>query len=389
MSARVSVNRNVLEWAVRQSGKTLPKVQERFPKFDEWLEQQTSPTFNQLVDFSSFTKIPFGYLVLQEVPRETLPLLEFRTVETEEIHNPSRELVDTIKDMEKKQNWMREYLIDENYSSNKLVGALEFSEKLSILEVARFIRENYRIPILWYKQINSKTNSFDYLKEKISAQGILVMQNGTALGNTHRLLDVSEFRAFALIDDYAPLIFINTKDTLSGKIFSTFHELVHLTLGESSLYNKQFYNGNKFKNSLEIFCNAVAAELIIPENSFENEWNSSEEKDTLLKIDSLAIIYKISPVVIARKALDKKLISREIYTIVSDQAKKNAMSIKTSSSGGNPIYTAQSRLDKNFIYALSNGLDKGFAVYTDIYKLTGLSRNVFEKVEQNIVGGGV
>ena len=386
MSVRITVNKNVLEWAVRQSGKTLQEVIDRFPKFDEWLDGKTSPTFNQLASFSSFTKIPFGYLVLEEVPKETVPLLEFRTVETEEIENPSRELIDTIKDMEKKQSWMRDYLIEENYSSNRLIGALEFSEDLEVLKVAEFIRKNYEMPNRWFKKMNSRAKSFDYLKEKISNQGILIMQNGTALGNTHRPLDVAEFRAFALIDDYAPLIFINTRDTLSGRVFSLLHELVHLTLGESSLYNKQFFDGSKFKNNLEIFCNAVAAELVVPESSFKNEWEKSEEKDILTRVDDLADIYKISPVVIARKALDKKLINPNTYKTISDQAKKNALSVRQSGSGGNAIYTAQSRLDKKFIYALSNGLDKGSAVYTDVYKLTGLSRNVFGKVEQNIMG---
>lgn len=391
MSTRISVNRSVLEWAVRQSGKTIQEVQIKFPKFDEWLKKEVSPTFNQLVTFSSFTKIPFGYLVLQDVPEETLPLLEFRTVDTEEIQNPSRELIDTIKDMEKKQNWMREYMLDENYSSNNLIGALEFSDRLNFTDVADFIRESYGIPIAWHNNVNSKINSFDYLKDKISNKGVLVMQNGTALGNTHRPLDPSEFRAFALIDNYAPLIFINTKDTLSGKVFSILHELVHLTIGENSLYNKQFYNGNKFKNNLEIFCNSVAAELVVPESTFNQEWERFKENDVLLKIEHLATFYKISTVVIARKALEKKFISREIYTKVSDEAKKNALnnSNKPSKPGGNPVYTAQSRLDKKFIYALSNGLDKGFAVHTDIYKLTGLSRNVFNKVEQNIIRGGV
>lgn len=157
MSVRITVNKNVLEWAVRQSGKAIQDVRERFPKFDEWLSGETSPTFNQLVSFSSFTKISFGYLALEEVPRETVPLLEFRTVETEEIENPSRELIDTIKDMEKKQNWMREYLIEESYSSNSLIGALEFSEDLEVVEAADFIRTNYEIPTLWYKKLEAKS----------------------------------------------------------------------------------------------------------------------------------------------------------------------------------------------------------------------------------------
>jgi len=34
------------------------------------------------------------------------------------------------------------------------------------------------------------------------------MMNGIVRGNTHRPLDVNEFRAFTIIDEYAPLIFM-------------------------------------------------------------------------------------------------------------------------------------------------------------------------------------
>ncbi len=44
------------------------------------------------------------------------------------------------------------------------------------------------------------------------------MQNGGVVGsNTRRKLDIEEFRGFMLYDEYAPLIFINANDSISGK----------------------------------------------------------------------------------------------------------------------------------------------------------------------------
>ena len=61
---------------------------------------------------------------------------------------------------------------------------------------------------------NRKSNdTFNVLRKASSDLGILVMQNGIVGNNPHRSLDISEFRAFVLIDAYAPLIFLNAKDS--------------------------------------------------------------------------------------------------------------------------------------------------------------------------------
>src|SRR5699024_11556870 len=76
-----------------------------------------------------------------------------------------------------------------------------------------------------------------------------VMQNGIALNNTHRPLDLNEFRAFTLVDEYAPLIFINTLDTNNGKTFSLLNEVAHVFLGINSLYNDDFQQTEKDINA--------------------------------------------------------------------------------------------------------------------------------------------
>ena len=84
------------------------------------------------------------------------------------------------------------------------------------------------------------------------------MMNGVVGNNTHRKLSVNEFRAFTLIDEYAPLIFINTADSKNGKLFSILHEFVHVLLGKNSFYNDE-YGTNMYNSAEERFCNAGRA----------------------------------------------------------------------------------------------------------------------------------
>ena len=46
--------------------------------------------------------------------------------------------------------------------------------------------------------------------------------------NTRRPLDENEFRGFTLVDDIAPLVFVNSHQTLNGQIFTLAHEFAHV-----------------------------------------------------------------------------------------------------------------------------------------------------------------
>ena len=61
----------------------------------------------------------------------------------------------------------------------------------------------------------------DYVRALVSGAeeaGILVMRSGVALGNTHRKLDVSEFRGFAVSHPMAPVVFINSADAPTARL---------------------------------------------------------------------------------------------------------------------------------------------------------------------------
>lgn len=67
--------------------------------------------------------------------------------------------------------------------------------------------------------------------------GVFVVMNGVVNNNNKRKLDVTEFRGFVLHDEYAPFVFINNNDAVSGKIFTLIHEIARILLGKTASFD--------------------------------------------------------------------------------------------------------------------------------------------------------
>jgi len=390
-TVRVNVEPTVIHNAVSKSGRSLEEVKERFKSYEKWVNNELNPTYNQLVDLSKFLRIPFGFLLVKTPIDEELPLLEFRTIDTEAIQNPSRELIDTIYDMERKQEWLRDNLIEDGRDPLDFVGVFKNKKSISHIEAADKIRDVFALDKKWYEEVNSKKSTFNFLRDLFSQYGVVVMQNGVALNNTRRPLNLEEFRAFTLVDEYAPLIFLNNLDSNSGKTFSLLHEVAHIFFGVDSLYNDDFQKRDKYTSSIETICNKVAGEIIAPTDLFINYWDSTykNEKNLYEKIEKIANDFKVSKLVVARKALDQSYIGpkqyNDIAVLVRDEFQLSRMR-RERTKGGNPVNNALSRLDENFVRTLVTNTEFGRTQYNDAYRLAGVSRGVFEDLSDRLKG---
>ena len=153
-------------------------------------------------------------------------------------------------------------------------------------------------------RFKSKSSHEQLVKWKniLQGQGIIILEHPFPLADS---------RAFTLYSEISPLIVLNSKDTNNAKIFSLFHELGHLILGQTDLDIKLDLSIDK-KNADEFFCNQFAAQMLVPFDLLK-DYIGSRPVDEALVIDS-AIRFKVSTAVIWRVLFDQSLISYSKFT---------------------------------------------------------------------------
>lgn len=385
MAATYNVSPDVLTW-VFQKAQNSPIPLKSVPLLQAWIDGSKTPTFSQIEAVSTETKIPLGYFFLNTPPEESIPLLQFRTVNSEQYKDPSRNLIDTIHDMERIIDWTKNAMIDSNSEPNEIVGSQRSVKDPFIL--ANYIRKVLGLNIYWSIHSHSAEESFKTLRDRINTVGVIVMQNGTASGNSKRPLDVDEFRAFTIIDNYAPLIFINARDSQNAKLFSLLHEFAHICLGVDSLFNENHWICPSNNSVLETLCNAVAAELLVPTEMFKKKWQELKPICQSIEdvIEKTAYYFKCGQVVVARKASDLKMINKEKYHQIANTARTQYLDSreKKNSSGGNYYTTMASRIDRRFFSMLLESVFQGKTQYTEACKLTNTNRITFSELAERM-----
>lgn len=368
MSTRVDVKPELLRWAITRSGKTPEDYASRFPHLGEWMRAKVKPTLKQLEDFATATHAPIGFLLLPEPPEERVPIPDFRTIGHKQATRPSPNLLDTIYICQQRQEWYRDTARIHGESPLPFIGSVKVGD--DVVATAAAIRKELGYALTAQSKAPSWTDALRAFIEHAEEAGIMVMTNGVVLNNTSRPLDPDEFRGFALVDNLAPVIFVNGADTKSAQMFTLAHELVHVWIGETGISNEDA--SRTAQNEVERWCDRVAAELLVPLAALKTEYDPDANRDN--EKTRLARRYKVSTLVILRRMHDAGGLTREQLRKAYDAEVKHLRSIATTSSGGNFYATQAARASKRFTKALILSTLEGQTLYRDAFRLLGFSK---------------
>lgn len=291
------------EYIVSKTGLKEEKVQ-------LWLEPENSalPTIKQAKTIASCLHIPFAglYMNPEQVKLKSIPAVKnYRTVYGAAILDDSA-LNIALLDLLEERDFLKE--AQDELSLQSPIFCMSISTPEDPVLWANEIRRLFDIRLETQYRCSSPRKFYLYLRDKVEAAGIFV----------HCFTDVpvETARGLAIYDSSMPIIGINDEDHPPAKSFSIIHELVHVFKRESSLCNDM-----KSARKEEVFCNAVAGELLVPRKELKAFIHSKGMEAPFHKrnIEQIANKFSVSREVIIRRLLDTGLITIAAHDAFVDE----------------------------------------------------------------------
>ncbi|MBN1961251.1 MAG: ImmA/IrrE family metallo-endopeptidase [Deltaproteobacteria bacterium] len=378
---RVTIKPELIRWACERSRIPELSLKEHFPKLSEWINGEKQPTIKQLEKFAKVTHTPFGFLFYPEPPDEPMPIPDFRKLKDAAQGRPSPDLLDTIYAMQYRQEWLREERIEGEADPLDFVGSARLHD--NPIAIGQEMRRIVGVSEGWTGPVHTWQDAINELRRLMEKMGVIAVINGVVGNNTHRKLSVNEFRGFALADNYAPLIFVNGADAKSAQMFTLAHELAHLWLGSIGDGISGFADIFPEATKVEKFCDQAASEFLVPEKELRAAWR--EAKNVSAPFKTLARQFKVSPIVIGRRAMDLRLVGKETFFSYYNEYKQHEHSLAKKSSGGGDFYHNQnSRIGANFATLVIRAAKEGRLTFKEAYHLTGLHGGAFQEYARRL-----
>lgn len=343
MTERLNINPVVLKWCREQTGYSISEVVEKInisdtkatskkeavsavQKLEKWENGKDVPSYTVLQKLASFYKRPLLTFFMPNPPVVQNKLVDFRTLDSLPHGKDSPEFAK----LKRQIFYLQESLSE--FQKNDGVEPLDFINSVSVnTNIFQFVQNiRQRLSFSYDEQRAYKKDEelFSVLREKIEDLGVYVVIRGS-----FEKIPIDEFRGIAITDEYAPLILINGRDMSSARTFSMLHELAHLFLGDSSVYNSRNNRDPK-----ETFCNKFAAEFMMPTEEVNRIFpNRIEETSASVIMDTLSLEAKkhnVSMMTLLYRLSDVGKISSAMVRQIENTIKSRVKEKRETQEGG-------------------------------------------------------
>jgi Zn-dependent peptidase ImmA (M78 family)/DNA-binding XRE family transcriptional regulator len=325
----VDITPKVAEWARTSAGLSQEEAAVRIGRPEEeiagWESGKLKPSMAQIRKACEVYKRPLAAFFLPEPPQDFAMLRDFRRLPADMPREYSPNLRFLVRQTRTRQEWLRGFLESENHPPLDFIGSARPSD--DPLRLAARIRETIGVTPDEIRNCRTREDALDLWMSRSEASGIFVFRAGNLRWEK---IEVIEARGFALSDSHAPFIFLNAQDAKAAQVFTLAHELVHLWLNESGVSNlRTAARPTTEIDVIEVFCNRVAAEVLIPQNAFQERWKRGDANTALEeRIQSQSRYFKVSEGGIARRLLDWGQISKAKYDELTQDYDKQWQEVK-------------------------------------------------------------
>ncbi len=346
MADRVTgVQPSLLEWARETQGLSIRQVAERMKRdpaeIEAWETGESSPTYVQLETLAyKVYKRPLAVFFLPQPPPEPEPEHEFRTLPDFDLEDLSADTRYQIRFAHSLQLSLKELNEDKNPAPRLIFRDMTLTTTGRVAEEARSVRDYLGVSLETQIAWRSNEVALKSWRNAVEEAGLFVFKHA---------FKEKQISGFCLLDSEFPIIYLNNSTSKTRQIFSLFHELAHLLFhinGISKFDPSYISQLRQPERRIEQFCNAFAAELLIPSTDFDAQIRGYRGFDESV-VEQLASRYSVSREVVLRRLLDMNLVSQELYE--EKAAAWTAQAEKRENSGGNYYATQATYLGERYL----------------------------------------
>ena len=295
------INPDIVRWARERSGYTLQEVAKSLNRevatISNWESGAAAPTYVQLETLADKYKRPIAMFFFPEPPQEPdfVGQLALRSSEIEQLAPGIRIL---LRQARARQLSLMELNMGMNPAEMKIFQDLHSQLNDSVTELAQQTRSYLGISVETQAGWGSTKEALENWRESIEEKGVFVFKGAFRDDSVD---------GFCLVHEQFPVIYLNNSRSSVRQIFSLFHELAHLLLGENGITR----GINPVGEQIEVFCNQFAAEFLVPSSDLETRFSDSLYDDAA--IEELASYYKVSRPVILLRLVNRGTLTQDDY----------------------------------------------------------------------------
>lgn len=380
----VGFNTTVLTWARERAGLSLEDVANKLHKdqdtIEKWELGEEAPTYVQLEKLAyEILKCPLAVFFFPTPPDEADLRKSFRTLPDSELAKLTHDTLLAIRYAAAMQISLYEINEGTNPADNIIFKNVKLGVGDDIRKACRSIRNFIGISVGQQKACSKYNDALKMWRDAVSRVGIFIFK---------RSMRQREISGFSIYDNEFPVIMVNNSNAFSRQIFTIFHELSHLLLGNNGITQTDtsyVFGLDKEEKAIEVFCNQVAAESLVPTDDFEQYIHLDPDNET---VSELANLYKVSREVILRKYYDVGKVNGEQYREIV--FKWNAQLEGRGSAngpGGNYYATKAAYLGEQYIRLAFNKYYSGGCSLEQLADYLDVKPNNVQRLEDYLMRG--
>lgn len=379
------VQPEVMRWARQSIGLSVSDVALRMKRpvddIESWETGNASPSYSQLEKLAyQIYKRPLAVFFLPAPPEEVSPAREFRTLPAEDLQTLVADTHLHIRRAHAYQLALRELFGTRNPSEHCIWQKLSLSRANSIEEQAAAVRSYLGILLEDQVRWQDEDHALKEWRKAIEDKGVFIFKESFVQ---------KDISGFCLVDSQFPVVYLNNSTTKTRQTFSLLHELAHLLLSVNGLskFDQRYVDRlPDQEKKIEQFCNAIAAEILIPSHDFQmqaKQFPANIERTSEQQFSDLAARYGVSREAVLRRFLDQDRVSIPFY----EQKARTWAAQQKKGSGGDWYASQNAYLSDRFAKEVVSRHYKNQLSIEQAADLLGIKPKNFAGLEQRILQG--